>query len=73
MNDMQWKEIERVLKENDRCMKMLEYYDRTGKSPTKKVPKNFTIKQYNFDRLKSESERTGKPMSRLLDELIEKM
>lgn len=52
---------------------MLEYYDRTGKLPTRKILRSFTIKQFNYDRLKAESARTGRNMSALLDELIESM
>lgn len=70
---MQWKDIERIMKENKRCTEMLEYYDRTGKLPTRKILRSFTIKQFNYDRLKAESARTGRNMSALLDELIESM
>ena len=69
---MQWKEAEKILKENEKYTKMLEYYDRTGRMPARKVPKTFTLQQSTFDRLKAESARTGKNMSRLLDEMIEK-
>jgi hypothetical protein len=68
---MQWKEIEVVLEENRKYTKMLEYYERTGLMPAKKVAKTFTISQASFDRLKSESKKTGKAMSALLDELVE--
>ena len=69
---MQWKEVEKILKENGKYTKMLEYYDRTGRMPARKVPKTFTIQQSSFDRLNAESKRTGKTMSALLDEMIEK-
>jgi hypothetical protein len=64
--------VERILKENEAYAKMLEYYDRTGKVPTRKVMRTFTIEQINFSRLKAESERTGKSMSKILDELVER-
>ncbi len=70
---MQWKEIERIIRENEKYINMLEYYDVTGRLPSKKVARTFTLQQSSFDRLKSESARTGKSMSRLLDELIERM
>ncbi len=65
------RKIERILKENERYARMLEYYDRTGKLPTKKVLRSFTLEQMNIDRLKAESARTGRNMSKILDELIE--
>jgi len=69
---MQWKEVEKILRENWKYTKMLEYYDRTGRMPARKVPKTFTLQQSSFDMLKAEAQRTGKNMSRLLDEMIEK-
>ena len=69
---MQWKEIEKIIAENGKYTKMLEYYDRTGRMPAKKVPRTFTLSQSSFDRLKAESKKTGKNMSALLDEMIEK-
>ena len=69
---MQWKEVEKIIRENGKYTKMLEYYDRTGRMPARKVPKTFTLQQSSFDRLRTESARTGKNMSRLLDEMIEK-
>jgi hypothetical protein len=70
---MQWKEIEKIIEENEKYTRMLEYYERTGRMPAKKVPRTFTLSQSSFDRLKSESARTGKTMSALLDEMIEKL
>jgi hypothetical protein len=69
---MQWKEIEKIIGENEKYTRMLEYYESTGRMPTRKVPRTFTISQSSFDTLKSESRKTGKTMSALLDELIEK-
>jgi hypothetical protein len=70
---MQWKEIEKFLKDDEPFMQLLEYYDRTGKLPTKKLLRSFTIKQANFEKLKSAAAKRGTTMSRLLDEMIEKM
>ena len=63
--------IEKILKEKEVYAQMLEYYDRTGQLPTKKSMRSFTLEQVNISRLKDESERTGKNMSRIVDELIE--
>ena len=64
--------IERIMKENREYAEMLEYFDRTGKNPLKKVKKNFTIKTINSDKLRRASESAGKGMSDILDELIER-
>jgi hypothetical protein len=60
------------MKENREYAEMLEYFDRTGKNPLKKVKKNFTIKTINSDKLRRASESAGKGMSDILDELIER-
>lgn len=66
------RDIRRIMKENERYAKLLEYYDRTGRLPLKKTRRNFTLKDINFSRLKKASKKTGKSMSRILDELVEK-
>lgn len=65
-------EIRRIMKENEKYAELLEYYDRTGRLPLKKERRNFTLKDINFHRLKKASKKTGKSMSRILDELIER-
>ena len=65
------RKIEKILEEKEVYAQMLEYYDRTGQLPTKKAMRSFTLEQINISRLKDESERTGKNMSNILDELIE--
>lgn len=64
-------EIKRTVEKNERYTKMLEYFDSTGKLPTRKVRKSFTITNMDFDKLKEASKRSGKSMSDILDELIE--
>lgn len=66
------KEFKRILDENERYMQMLEYYDRTGKFPLKKIRRSFTLREMNISKLKKISKKTGKSMSDILDELIEK-
>lgn len=68
---MQWKDVERTLKENGRWLALVEYYDRTGRLPARKITRSFTLKQANFDRLKQEAARRGISMSALLDGMIE--
>jgi hypothetical protein len=65
-------EIRRIMKENKKYTDMLTYYDRTGRFPLKKIRRSFTLKEMNITKLKELSKRTGKSMSDLLDEFIEK-
>ena len=65
-------EIRQIMKENDKYARMLEEYDRTGMFPLEKIRRSFTIKRMNYNKLKSVSKKTGKSMSDLLDEMIEK-
>ncbi len=71
-SDMQWKEIERVLDEKDRCMKILEEYDRTGIAPFGRTRKDFTLTNISIAKISNASRRTGKKMSQIVDELIRK-
>lgn len=65
------KRYERILDKNDKYMKMLEYYDRTGRFPLDKIRRSFTLKEMNVTKLKEMSRKTGKNMSDILDGLIE--
>jgi hypothetical protein len=66
-------DIRRIMKENDRYARMLEYYDRTGRFPLDKIRRSYTLKEINIARLKKASNKTGKSMSDILDGLLEKM
>ncbi len=65
-------EIERIMKENDKYAKMFEDYDRTGKFPLEKIRRSFTLRRKTMDSLKLASEKSGKSMSALIDNLVEK-
>jgi|GEM_PF-1042439 len=69
---MRLREIERIMKENEKYAKMLEEFDRTGKLPSDKIRRSFTIRNSTFNALKNESRRSGKSMSDILDEVVEK-
>ncbi|MCX6817586.1 MAG: hypothetical protein NTU57_01890 [Candidatus Aenigmarchaeota archaeon] len=69
---MQWKAIERIMKENDKYAQMLEEFDRTGVLSIDKIRRSFTIKNSTFSALKSRSKATGRPMSDIIDGLVEK-
>ena len=46
------KEYEKILNKNERYIKMLEYYDRTGRFPLDKIRRSFTLKEMNITKLK---------------------
>jgi RNA processing factor Prp31 len=69
---MRFQEIERIMRENEKYAKMLQEYDRTGVFPLDKVRRSFTLKQMTMKKLKSLSEATGKSMSDIIDDLVEK-
>ena len=69
---MKWKEIERIMKENDKYARMLEEFDRTGILAIDKIRRSFTIRNSTFSALKKQSKATGKPMSSLIDDAVEK-
>jgi hypothetical protein len=69
---MRLREIERVMKENEKYARMLEDFDRTGELPFEKIRRSFTIRRSTFQVLKDRSKKTGKSMSDIIDELAEK-
>jgi hypothetical protein len=69
---MKWKEIERIMKENEKYAQMLEEFDRTGVLAIDKIRRSFTIRNSTFSALKKQSKATGKSMSGIIDELVEK-
>ncbi len=69
---MRLQEIKRIMKENEKYAKMLEEFDRTGKLPFEKIRRSFTIRRSTFQNLKEQSKKTGKSMSDIIDEVVEK-
>ena len=65
------REIERIMKENEKYTRMLEEYDRTGKLPLEKVRRSFTLKRMTTDKLKRVSRKTGRSMSDIIDSVVE--
>lgn len=64
-------DIKKIMKANDKYAKMLEEYDRTGKFPLDKIRRSYTLKRMTINKLKKESERTGKSMSDIIDGLVD--
>ncbi|MBL7160470.1 MAG: hypothetical protein ISS93_01300 [Candidatus Aenigmarchaeota archaeon] len=69
---MRFSEIKKIMKENKKWLDMLEEYDRTGHLPTEKIRRSFTLKRMHFKKLKEASRKSGRSMSSLLEEMIEK-
>ena len=67
---MKFREIEKIMKKNEKYAKILEDYDRTGVFPLDKVRRSFTLKNMTMNKLKSHSKRTGRSMSKILDNLV---
>jgi len=65
------REIRRTMKENEKFVRMLEEYDRTGKPPWGKIRRSFTLKRITVEKLKEASEKTGKSMSDIIDKLVD--
>jgi hypothetical protein len=65
------REIRKTMKENEKFVRMLEEYDRTGKPPWGKIRRSFTLKRITVEKLKEASEKTGKSMSDIIDKLVD--
>lgn len=65
------RDIERILKKNEKYARVLEEYDRTGKFPLEKLRRNFTLKRMTMDKLKRLSRESGKSMSSIIDSMVE--
>jgi len=66
------KEIKDVLEKNMRYTRMLEEYDQTKEFTLDKTRRNFTVRRGTYWKLRKTSKKTGKSMSSLIDELVEK-
>ncbi|MBI4154157.1 hypothetical protein HY501_02380 [Candidatus Woesearchaeota archaeon] len=66
------REIRRIMKENEKYIRMLEEYDRTGELPIQKIRRSFTLKRMTINKLKATSKKTGKSMSDIIDNLVDK-
>lgn len=53
--------------------KALEEFDKTGKLPFQRKRIDITLSVRTIDKLKKLKEKTGKPISRIIEERIKKM
>ena len=65
-------EIRRIMKENEKYANMLEEYDRTGEFPLDKIRRSYTLKRMTVNKLKKVSQKTGKSMSAIIDNVVDK-
>ncbi len=66
------KTIKRILKENKEAFEMLEDYDRTRELPFHRKRIDLTLSVRTINKLKELKEKTGKPISRIIEESIGK-
>ena len=65
---MQLSEIKKILKENKETFEILEKYDETRELPFQRKRIDVTLSVETIDKLKKLKEKTGKPISRLIEE-----
>ena len=63
-------EIKKIMKEKKEAFEMLEEYDRTHILPTKRIRIDVTISSGALKKVKEIKEKTGKPISRIIEEAI---
>jgi hypothetical protein len=64
------KTINRILKENKEAFEMLEHYDKTRELPFQRKRIDITLSIKTINKLKKIKEKTGKPISRIIEERI---
>jgi ribosome maturation protein Sdo1 len=65
------KTIKKILKENKEAFEMLEKYDKTLELPFQRKRIDITLSVETINKLKELRERTGKPISHIIEEKIE--
>ena len=62
------KTINKILKENKKAFEMLENYDRTRELPFQRKRIDVTLSVETINKLKKLKEKTGKPISQIIEE-----
>jgi len=65
------KTIKKILKENKKAFEMLENYDKTRELPFQRKRIDITLSVEAINKLKKLRERTGKPISQIIEEKIQ--
>jgi len=67
---MQSDEIKKILKKYKDVFEALENYDKTGELPFQRKRIDITLSVETINKLKKIKEKTGKPISRIIEEKI---
>jgi hypothetical protein len=65
------KQINKILKENKDLFDIIGDYDKTRQLPHQRKKIYLTLSVRTLNKLKSLREKTGKPISRIIDEIVE--
>ena len=65
---MKQKQIKKILKENKNLFTILENYDKTMELPFQRKKINLTLSVATIKKLKKLRQKTGKPISRIIEE-----
>ncbi len=63
-------QIKKILKENKHLFEALENYDKTMELPFQRKKINLTLAVETINKLEKLREKTGKPISRLIEEMF---
>jgi hypothetical protein len=66
------KQINKILKENKEAFEILEQYDKTHELPFQRKKIYLTLSVETINKLKKLREKTGKPISRIIEERFQK-
>ncbi len=67
---MQSNEIKQILKENKEAFEILENYDKTHELPFQRKRIDITLSVATINKLKAIKEKTGKPISQIIEEKV---
>jgi len=70
-NKMKQSEIKQILKENKEAFEILENYDKTRELPFMRKRIDLTLSVATINKLKQLREKTGKPISRIVEGIVE--
>ncbi len=65
------KTIQKILKKNRKAFEMLENYDKTREFPFQRKRIDVTLSLEAINKLRELKEKTGKPISRIIEERIQ--
>ena len=69
---MQSNEIKQILKENKEAFEILENYDKTHELPFQRKRIDITLSVATINKLKKLKEKTGKPISQIIEDRLKK-